>query len=211
MGARAGRWFPSVMTLAPMLLAGCAHTDTMTAVEHDLEAERHRSAAQQAEASVRTVEIAMPPQSGSEIEKTSGFSSAELPAGRASSEIADAERHEKAARIIRERANSACRRVPIAEQKSCPVPPGHVEPITLGARIVPAVSVPAELLRLHLECAMARAQVDRPPDQASCPLYAPGAAPRVTDRPQGAVIDITVDTRSELDDLVRRTSVLPAQ
>lgn len=190
------------------LLPACRpRADPLTAVEHEFEAERRRSRVSKAEAVVRIAETALPVASGSETAKTSGaIPPRDLAAGKAGHEAAVAQKHERAAHQIRAEASLACTRVPLAERSSCPLPESsRIEEIPGGVRIVSPQPQAAELLRGQIGCALAEARVDQPADRRTCPLYVPGAAPRVIDRPEGAAIEITTDRTSQVDELRRRT------
>jgi hypothetical protein len=191
-----------------LLLPACGRerVDPLTAVEHEFEAERRRARVSKAEGVVRIAETALPVASGSETAKTSGaIPPGDLAAGKASHEVAVAQKHERAARQIRAEASLACTRVPLAERSSCPLPESsRIEEIPGGVRIVSPQPQAAESLRGQIGCALAEARVDRPVDQGTCPLYVPGAAPHVIDRPEGAVIEITTDRASQINELRRR-------
>lgn len=189
------------------LLPACrARVDPLTAVEHEIEAERRRGRVAKAESVVRLAETALPVASGSEAAKTSGaIPPGELAAGKAAHEVAVAQKHERAARQIRTEASLACTRVPQAERSSCPLPESsRIEEIPGGVRMVSPQPQAAEFLRGQIGCALAEARVDDPVDRATCPLYVPGAAPRVIDRPEGAAIEITTDRASQVDEVRRR-------
>ncbi|HEX2571453.1 MAG TPA: hypothetical protein VH877_17975 [Polyangia bacterium] len=190
------------------LLPGCGRgrPDPLTAVEHEIEADRRRARGAKAEGAVRLAETALPVASGSEAAKTSGaIPPGDLAAGRAEHEAAIAQKHERAARQIRTEAALACSRVPPAERSSCPLPESsRIEEIPGGVRIVSPQPQAAELLRGQIGCALAEARVDHPGDERTCPLYVPGAAPHVIDRPEGAAIDITTDRASFVNELRRR-------
>ena len=195
--------------LGVLLLAPACHrgrVDPLTAVEHELEAERRHARVSKAEAVVRIAETALPVASGSETAKTSGsIPPRDLAAGRTSHELGVAQKHERAARQIRTEASLACTRVPLAERSSCPLPESsRIEEIPGGVRMVSPQPQAAESLRGQIGCAIAEARVDHPVDQRTCPLYVPGAAPHVIDRPEGAVIEITTDRASQVDELRRR-------
>jgi hypothetical protein len=192
---------------ALLLLPACrARVDPLTAVEHEIEAERRRGRVSKAEAVVRIAETALPVSSGSETAKTSGaIPPGDLAAGKAGHEVAVAQKHERAARQIRAEASLACTRVPLAERSSCPLPESsRIDEIPGGVRIVSPQPQAAELLRGQIGCALAEARVDHPADERTCPLYVPGAAPRVIDRPEGAAIEITTDRASQVHELRRR-------
>jgi hypothetical protein len=195
---------------AALVAAGCVHLDTRTAVEHEQEAARHRANADQVRAATDIAQRTLPVVSASDATTNPGAPAIEVAAGRYAREAAAAQEHEDAAHRLRDQAARYCRHIPVAEQQSCPLPPGaRVEPLARGLRIVPLAPVTAATLRERIDCALANAQVDHPSDWATCPLYAPGATTQVLDRADiGAVVEIHTLDEAQATEARRRAALV---
>jgi|SRR5579871_3500871 len=191
-------------------IVGCRPLpDGRTAVEHEHEAQRLRSEADAARAAVTTQENARPTPTGVEQQMDPGTPLAGAAQGRAGYVVAQAQKHEETARRIREDADVACARVPASRWRSCPLgEPTAAEPIAMGVRLKLASPVEAEGMRDEMRCAVARAHVERPDEEARCPLLVTGAEARVVDVPGGQAIEIVAQDQLHADEVRMRARKL---
>lgn len=189
-----------------LTIVGCVRPiDSRTAVEHEREAQRHRSEMELARSAVVKSEIARPMPSATEATEHPGTSMAAAAAGRVASEQRAAEGHELIARRIREEAALACEPIPPKERRICPVESvQRVERSGAVVRLHLAPTVSAEALRTGIGCAVAESHIERNAEHENCPLFVRGARPRVVDRPEGPVLEIEGETETQAIDVERR-------
>lgn len=194
--------------IAPaLLLVACAHLDQRTAVDLENEAEHHRAMARQAGGTVQVAESTRPVPSASE--SVSQPAVQQYAEGRAAYEMQAAQRAQDAAQRIRDGAERLCRNLPEVERVSCPIPAeASVERTGRMVRILPSGGLSAESLRAQVDCAMAQAKVDHPPDEQECPLLVPGSDVRVIDRPSGVRIEIVAPDEISAEEVRRRARLL---
>jgi hypothetical protein len=200
-----------IAMFALFLVAGChGLPDTRTAVEHEQLAAVSQSSSDQARAAVTVAETTRPVNNGVEATADATTPLYETAQGRSGYETMSAEDHIKIARKIRQNADVACARIPPSRWVTCPIgKPATVEAIPRGVRLIldgPAV----ELMRDQIDCALARARVERPSDAdaAACPILVPGAHPRVIDRPEGPILEIVADDEVHAVDVRTRAERL---
>ncbi len=185
--------------------------DGRTAVEHEEEARRLRSDADQARAAVAIQETTRPMPTGPEMQADPTTPLAGAAQGRAAVSARSAEQHERIARRLREDADVACARVAATRWRTCPIPPASaVEEIPRGVRIKLAAPVEAEATRAEMSCAVARAHVERPgpDDEAACPLLVVGAQASFIDAAGAQSIEITAQDETHARDVRERARKL---
>jgi hypothetical protein len=194
------------LACAIVLLVGCRVPETRTAVELEREAESRRMKAEQARAVVAAQERALPVPSGYEAARDPGTPLAGAAAGRAGYLLQTATELEEVARRIRRDAEAACVRVPPPVRTACPLggEVAAVERIPRGVRLRPKDAVAPESLRVEIDCAMAQAKVDRPSDDAACPLLVRGASAKVVERGGVTVVEVTAPDEARAEEVRRR-------
>ena len=198
------------LVVVVLAVVGCRLPDSRTAVELEGEAERLRLEAETARAAVRTAETTRPVPSGSEAVADPGGPLAGYAQGRAGYVLSEAARYDAAAKRIRDDAQLACRGVPAAARRSCPLGSSlaRLEALDRGVRLVYAERPETESLRAQIRCALAEARVDRPAVAESCPLLVPGANARVVEEVTVTYLEITGRGPEGALEIQRRASLL---
>lgn len=199
----------AILLGAGLLAVGCRFPDSMTAADHEREAQHRRAGMASAEAAVRVQETTRPMPSGSESMADPGTPLVGMAGGRAAYDAQTAVRHEEAAQRIRRDAEVACLRVRPEDRSSCPIGEvARVEPLASGARLIFKTPPVAATMRAAVDCAVAEAHVDRPGDFATCPLDVPGMSARVIERAGGAVLEITAPDDARAAEVRARAEAL---
>jgi hypothetical protein len=189
---------------------GCARPDARTAVELERDARRHQAEALSARAYAERQQTILPPPTGPEA-----YAGAMAPftggpfnysaTGRVAIEEQTADDELATARRLRDLAKTACERLPVEARLDCPTggTEARVEDIAGGVRItVPRAAAPT--LSAQLECALARARVERTAEGDRCPLLVPRSSARVVQTPAGTALEIVAGDAVSTDEIRRR-------